>query len=116
MSEPRFPCFKLGIRMGDPRFVRRFAAGGRPGAYLRIISAGEVGAGDEIEMIGQPGHGVTIALFAHAYLRDRSQLVRLLAARQLSESWRTWMVERLEQRGGDGARVGDGELGASADY
>jgi MOSC domain-containing protein YiiM len=116
VSEPRFPCFKLGIRMGDPRFVRRFAAVGRPGAYLRIISAGEVGAGDEIEVIGQPGHGVTIALFAHAYLRDRSQLVRLLAARQLTESWRTWIVERLEQRAGDGARVGDGELGASANY
>ena len=48
VSEPRFPCFKLGLRMGDPRFVKRFAAARRTGAYLRIIEEGDVGAGDPI--------------------------------------------------------------------
>jgi len=50
VSEPRFPCFKLGIRMGDPRFVKRFAAARRPGTYLRIVAGGDVGAGDRIEV------------------------------------------------------------------
>jgi MOSC domain-containing protein YiiM len=43
--QPRLPCFKLGLRMGDPAFVRRFAQASRPGAYLRIVEEGELGAG-----------------------------------------------------------------------
>src|SRR5690606_7307728 len=44
--QPRLPCFKLGLRMGDPGFVKRFAAASRPGAYLRIVREGELGSGD----------------------------------------------------------------------
>lgn len=98
VSEPRFPCFKLGIRMGDPRFLKRFAAARRPGAYLRIIDQGELGAGDRIEVVDRPGHGVTIGLFAEAYLADRSRLVELLAADALSQAWRTWIHERTANR------------------
>ena len=54
-SEPRFPCFKLGIRMGDATFLKRFAAARRPGAYLRIIEEGELRAGDRIEIVDSPG-------------------------------------------------------------
>ena len=50
VSAPRVPCFKLGIRMGDGRFPLRFARAGRPGAYLRIIQPGDIGAGDEIPL------------------------------------------------------------------
>ena len=49
VAQPRLPCFKLGIRMGDPRFPKRFQAEGRMGAYLRIIREGDVGAGDAID-------------------------------------------------------------------
>ncbi|MDP9228148.1 MAG: MOSC domain-containing protein [Actinomycetota bacterium] len=94
VSEPRFPCFKLGIRMEDPRFLKRFAAARRPGTYLRIVSAGEIGAGDEIEVVERPRHEVTIARFAEAYLGDREQLPELLAADRLSDDWRSWIVER----------------------
>ena len=48
VSQPRFPCFKLGIRMGDAGFVKRFERAARFGAYLRILEEGDVGAGDEI--------------------------------------------------------------------
>ncbi len=48
VSQPRFPCFKLGIRMGDAGFVKEFEHAARFGAYLRIIEEGEVGAGDDI--------------------------------------------------------------------
>src|SRR5918999_5505855 len=94
VSEPRFPCFKLGIRMGDPKFLKRFAAARRPGAYLRIIEEGDLEAGDQIEVVDRPGHAVTIGLFAEAYLGDRSRLVELLAADALSASWRAWILDR----------------------
>ena len=51
VSQPRFPCFKLGIRMGDAGFVKEFERAARFGAYLRILEEGEVGAGDEIVVV-----------------------------------------------------------------
>ncbi|HVT78817.1 MAG TPA: MOSC domain-containing protein [Acidimicrobiales bacterium] len=50
VAQPREPCFKLGMRMGDDAFPDRFAAAGRPGAYFRIVTEGELGAGDAIEV------------------------------------------------------------------
>jgi MOSC domain-containing protein YiiM len=98
VSEPRFPCFKLGIRMDDPRFLKRFAAARRPGLYLRIVEEGDLGAGDNVDVVERPGHGVTIGLFAEAYLRDRSRLIELLGADALSATWRAWIVERTASR------------------
>jgi MOSC domain-containing protein YiiM len=98
VSEPRFPCFKLGLRMGDPKFLKRFAAARRPGLYLRIAEEGELGAGDDIEVLDRPRHAVTIGLFAEAYLGDRGRLVDLLAADALSATWRAWILERSGSR------------------
>ncbi len=64
VSQPRTPCWKLGLRMGDERFPARFTAAGRPGAYLRIVREGEVGAGDEVVSFHHPDHGVTLAQVA----------------------------------------------------
>jgi MOSC domain-containing protein YiiM len=58
VAQPREPCFKLGIRMGRASFRDDFAAAERPGAYLRIVEEGDVGAGDAIEV--QPADGPTI--------------------------------------------------------
>ncbi len=90
VTAPRVPCFKLGIRMGDGRFPQRFAAAGRPGAYLRIIEHGEIGAGDAIEVVHRSGHDVTIDLVARAYHDDRSLAPLLLAAPELGGGWREW--------------------------
>lgn len=94
VTEPRFPCFKLGIKMGDPGFLKRFAAARRPGAYLRIAEAGELGAGDSIDVVARPGHGVTIALFTEAYLGDHGLAERLLEA-PVSPAWREWAEKRV---------------------
>ena len=51
VTQPRYPCFKLGIRMGDAGFVKEFERAERFGAYLRILEPGEVGAGDEIDVV-----------------------------------------------------------------
>jgi MOSC domain-containing protein YiiM len=100
VSQPRIPCYKLGIRMADPEFPRRFALAGRPGAYLRIVREGSVGAGDDVSVVDRPEHGLTVALVAHAYHSDRRLLPRLLEAPQLSASWRDWTERML--RGGSG--------------
>lgn len=60
VRQPRSPCWKLGVRMGDARFPARFEAAGRPGAYLAIVAEGDLGAGDEVVLVGRPDHGVTI--------------------------------------------------------
>jgi MOSC domain-containing protein YiiM len=93
VCQPRFPCFKLGLRFGDPRMVRRFARAGRPGAYLRIVREGELGAGDAVELVDRPDHGVTIALVNDAVLHDRALVPRILDAPQLAASLRKWAEE-----------------------
>jgi MOSC domain-containing protein YiiM len=93
VSEPRFPCWKLGVRFGDPKMLKRFAAARRPGAYLRIAEEGVLEAGDTVEVLSRPGHGLTIAGFAHAYLEDREELHTLLIP-EVAESWREWVRER----------------------
>lgn len=87
IAQPRLPCFKLGIRLGDARFPKRFQSVGRHGAYLRIIEPGAVRAGDEVETILRPDHGVTLSLMAES-LRDQTKRRALLAAPQLPENWR----------------------------
>jgi MOSC domain-containing protein YiiM len=96
VAQPRIPCFKLGIRMGDPRFPSRFAAAARPGAYLRIVSEGDLGSGDPIEVIARPDHGVTIGLIERAYHADHSLAGRLVDAPQLPEGWLDW-TRRIER-------------------
>jgi len=68
VAQPRQPCFKLGIRMGDQRFVRRFAQAGRPGAYLRVITSGSLAEGDAVRVTSRPVHGITIGRVSRALL------------------------------------------------
>ena len=60
VAQPRFPCYKLGIRVDDPYFPRTFLAARRLGAYLRIVREGDVGAGDHVEVLTRPAHGVML--------------------------------------------------------
>jgi MOSC domain-containing protein YiiM len=94
VTSPRIPCWKLARRVGDPRFIRRFAAARRPGAYLRIVQEGELGAGDGVEIVARPDHVVTVGLFNEAFLHDRSLLGGLLTAEALPADWREWIAER----------------------
>jgi len=96
VSEPRFPCFKLGLRMGDPTFLKRFAESSRPGAYLRILAEGELGAGDaiEVDLAALPDHGVSMRLLSDALLLDDALIPQALAAPQLIPSLRDWLASR----------------------
>jgi len=92
IAQPRLPCFKLGIRMGDPRFPKRFQAEGRMGAYLRIIREGDVGAGDEITVGSRPMHGVTLADMVGA-LHDHSKRRALARVPNLPAFWQRFALE-----------------------
>ena len=94
ISQPRLPCFKLGLRMNDPHFLKRFARAGRPGAYLRILREGEIAAGDTITVEQRPEHGITSALVSRALLGDRRLIPPSLTATELPADLRTWMNER----------------------
>ena len=74
VSEPRIPCWRLGVRMNDPVFPRRFTEALRPGPYLRIVVEGDVGAGD-----------------------DRGEARRLLTIPGMSESWQTWARDVVQK-------------------
>jgi MOSC domain-containing protein YiiM len=85
VCQPRLPCFKLGIRFGDPSMVRAFALARRPGAYLRIVREGELGAGDPVEVADRPDHGITVAFVSWAVLGDPSLRERALTAPRLAD-------------------------------
>ncbi|MDP9075108.1 MAG: MOSC domain-containing protein [Actinomycetota bacterium] len=101
VSQPRQPCFKLGIRMGTTEFVDRFEAAGRYGTYLRIVAGGELGTGDEIVLVHRPDHGLRIADLIRAHLGpdpDAALMARIASAPDVPEGWRT-MAERAIKRG-----------------
>jgi MOSC domain-containing protein YiiM len=100
VTAPRTPCFKLGIRMGSQAFPRRFAAARRPGAYLRVLAEGEVGAGDPVEVVHRPGHGLTVAEVSRIYHDDHAGAPRLLEAPELSGTWRQWAEKFATTAGG----------------
>jgi MOSC domain-containing protein YiiM len=94
VAQPRFPCAKLGLAFADPLMVKRFAEARRPGAYLRIVREGELGAGDAIAVGPRPAHGVTVAMVSEAVLLDETLLAGAAAAPELPTSLAEWMRER----------------------
>ncbi|HEY4279901.1 MAG TPA: MOSC domain-containing protein [Conexibacter sp.] len=96
VCQPRLPCFKLSARFEDPLMLKRFAQASRPGAYLRIIEEGELGAGDAVAVVDRPDHAVTIRLVADAMVLDETLLAQTLGAPQLPASLRDWIAQRAE--------------------
>ncbi len=87
VAQPRLPCHKLGIRVGDAGFLKRFLDAARTGAYLRVVQEGDVGAGDAITVSARPAHGVTIGTMVKA-LRDPASAEELRNVPYLPEFWR----------------------------
>jgi MOSC domain-containing protein YiiM len=100
VSEPRVPFWRLGVRMNDSLFPRRFTAALRPGTYLRLVVEGELGAGDTIRVIERPDHDLTVRDVLRIYTRDHEEAGRLLAVPRMSESWRGWANDLVQQAQG----------------
>jgi MOSC domain-containing protein YiiM len=97
VSEPRAPCWKLGAKMGDLAFPKRFTKAGRPGAYLRIAREGILAAGDEIRIVSRPEHGVSVGDVFRIYAKERGRASLLLSIPGLSEDWKSWARSQLER-------------------
>src|SRR3954464_13515052 len=99
VSEPRIPCWRLGVRMEDETFPRRFSKALRPGTYLRIVGEGDIGAGDQIRVAQKPDHGLTVRDVFRIYTQDRAEAPRLLAVPQLSDAWKRWAARMAGSEG-----------------
>lgn len=98
VTQPRTPCFKLGIKMGIARFPKLFLASGRVGFYLRVLEEGEVGAGDSFERIKSDPERMTVRETSHLLFFEPENLEgarRALRVRALSPGWRDSFKERL---------------------
>lgn len=95
VSEPRIPCRVFAGFWDVPDLVKRFTQRGDPGAYLRVVIAGQFAAGDVIEVIMRPGHGVTIGSAFRARSGCRELVPALLTAPQLPKAWHDWASKVL---------------------
>src|SRR5437773_3721724 len=105
VTQPRLPCYKLGLRFGSDDMVKRFLASGRTGFYVAVVREGEVGAGDEMKVIAQEANAVAVSEITHLYVVKRygekeiRAVRRALRVEELPESWKEYFRERLRQAG-----------------
>ncbi|MEH1944473.1 MAG: MOSC domain-containing protein [Nostoc sp.] len=98
VTQPRLPCYKLGIRFGKPDIVKRFLASRRTGFYFRVLQEGEVGVGDTLELVSRDDNNITVADIIQLYVREQGNPELLHRAAQLEalpESWRDYF-QRME--------------------
>ena len=106
VTEPRLPCYKLGLRFQSADMVKRFLASGRTGFYVAVAREGEVGAGDEFRLIARDSGGVPVSEITRLYAEkgysdaDADAARRALGVAALSESWKEYLRYRLDQREG----------------
>src|SRR5215510_4637759 len=111
VTQPRVTCYRVGIRMNEPRMPALLTSSGRPGFYFRVLQEGEVGAGDEIVKVGEAKERMTVAeinalLYSPNHARDR--LERALRIEALSPGWRSSFEALLQS---DGVAAGSGNAG-----
>jgi MOSC domain-containing protein YiiM len=102
VTQPRVPCFKLGIKMRFPQFPKMFLTSGRPGFYLRVLEEGEVGAGDVLDRVKTDPERMTVQEVCHLLYFDQKNLEgaqKALRIQALSPGWRGSFEERLIKAG-----------------
>jgi MOSC domain-containing protein YiiM len=103
VTQPRLPCYKLGLKFQSDDMVRRFLASGRTGFYLAVTREGEVGAADEIKVISRDENAVPVSEVTRLYIAKRydgddvKSLRRALRVAALPESWKEYFRERLDR-------------------
>ena len=104
VTQPRLPCYKLGIRFGTDEMVKWFLASGRTGFYLAVTREGEVGAGDELTLISREAKSIPISAITRLYVakdysdEDLRQVERARELSALPDSWKQWLYERVNRR------------------
>ena len=98
VTQPRQPCFKLGIRFGRDDMVKRFVASGRSGFYVRVVREGDIASGDGIRLVERADNSITVSeIFALLFDEGTDdEFRRAAAAPGLSPGWRDDFLKRLE--------------------
>jgi MOSC domain-containing protein YiiM len=100
VTQPRMPCYKLGVKFGRSDMVKRFQASQKSGFYFAVRDEGEVGAGDTFELLERAQTGVSIADINRLFFRDRNDLETLQRAIQIEAlpySWKIYFEEQMEK-------------------
>jgi len=98
VTQPRMPCFRLGIRFGRPDMVKRFLLSGRTGFYLSVAREGEAAAGDAISLVASDPASIPVSDVVSLYAADAGNqelLRRVSALSSLPEAWREYFRQRL---------------------
>lgn len=104
-TQPRLPCFKLGIKFGSDEMIKRFLASGRSGFYLAVAREGEVGAADAMIPLGGEPDSISIAEFLRLYLlkeydgASAERVRRALALQAMPDEWKPYFEEKLRRSG-----------------
>jgi MOSC domain-containing protein YiiM len=99
VTSPRVPCVTFQSWMGEEHWVRRFARAGRTGAYLRVLTEGEIRAGDEARVLSRPAQAVTVAESLLAFYGDAQIMRRLLEVEGRGSKWDTISQNVLARAG-----------------
>jgi len=98
VTQPRFPCYKLGVKFERDDMVKRFLVSRRTGFYLSVISEGELGAGDQIELLSRDASEITVADIVRLHVdkeKDFDLMRRATEVEALAEGWRNHFLELL---------------------
>jgi MOSC domain-containing protein YiiM len=101
VTQPRLPCYKLGVRFGADDMVKRFLASGRTGFYVAVVREGEVGAGDGLAIIGRDANAVPVTEITRLYVakrfgpEDLDSLRRILKIETVPGDWKEYFQERI---------------------
>lgn len=101
VTQPRLPCYKLGIRFGRPDMVKRLLASRRTGFYFRVLQEGEVVAGDTLELVSRDANNITVADITQLYTREKIDpelLHRTTQLEALPASWRDYFQEQSRRQ------------------
>ena len=102
VTQPRVPCYRLGIKMGDPHFPKAFLQSCLVGFYLRVLEEGMVGAGDGIVPVRKDPEEMSVRKICDLYYFDRDNLEdckKAIRIKALSPGWRVGFEDRLEKAG-----------------
>lgn len=119
VTQPRLPCYKLGLRFAREDMVKRFLVSGRTGYYLAVDAEGDVAAGDPVETIARHPAQIPVAEITRVYASARNDLAaieRLVALDALPDDWRCYFAERLDSstRTGNRRSTSEGSTNAHA--
>ncbi len=103
VTEPRMPCYKLGIKFGRADIIKRFLASRRSGFYFAVMREGMVSAGDALELIGREQQDISVADITRLYAFEKDDvkaLRRAIEVKALPENWKGYFRHQIEKQAG----------------